>query len=280
MTIRSIRHFGLLVLVLLATSMSTGCPSNEITTDASSADASIVDAATQNDQLFDSIGEAPLRRLIERPFFGQMPLNNRFFDPQFSMVTGAGWLQICETCTEGPIRLFLPHTPDEQPLLYLPALSEEKAHCAWGAIKSNAESTDVSIWLGRRAASAQEAQLSGVSATLYLYFQDGTQRAQTLLADSAEPRQVLEDIYWYRVVAEEVTGSIGWSYLYVCDQPAQGLYLAAPRAVAHQESKSGEEDQRLRPPPPRPLTALERNLLKRMEKRKQPVLRSPQPDPS
>ncbi|MBW2455731.1 MAG: hypothetical protein JRI68_14535 [Deltaproteobacteria bacterium] len=174
---------------------------------------------------------AALRSLVDRKLFGDMPLDNRFHDPTFTMLDGTGWMPIdyANEVINQISRAHLARTPGDQPALRLGPPPSAPVATVVGEAKGAKGPTVVSLWLGRPdgqdPAADSEAALIGL-------FMDGTPSAVDLALDSDPAPVTLDGRRWHRLSAQLADGPVGFCYLRVSNRGDHPLYLTAPVLVA------------------------------------------------
>ena len=173
----------------------------------------------------------PLRKLIQKPLFGQMPLDNRVSHPEFTVVDGLSWFPWCEKCSALPVRMFLPSTPLGQPAVRLPTLGQEEPFHLIGMVKGMDGPLEVSVWLGRKMVDNKTPEFSDTEAAFVgLYPAKGY--GEVFLAEdkSTQPR-VLDGIHWMRAAVWIKEPPVGWANLIVTDSLGHGLYVSSPIVI-------------------------------------------------
>ena len=173
----------------------------------------------------------PLRQLVTRPLFGQMPVDNRVLDPQFALVDGQGWMPYTMSQTLLLSRVFLPHTPLGQPALWVPGATNPSDLTLLGLAKSAAEPLDASVWFGRKLTDP-DLEMAQVSASVLGMFGDGTESTIDLSLDDATEPVVLDDIAWRRFATHLAETPLGWVYLSLANNTTTAdLYITSPILV-------------------------------------------------
>ncbi len=182
-------------------------------------------------------GGVPLRTMTRHELFGEMPLTNRFLDPQFAQLDGVGWLTIAgQGMTFGGFtRWFTPHTPLSQPALRMRRGLVQQNLSVLGAAKSGDGPIEISVWLGRQA-TGEDLAFNEVGAQLLGLFADGSQGALDLAADAGAAAQELDGIHWQRFVAATDDGPLGWAYLFIVQTNSEELLVTSPLLIRPSDS--------------------------------------------
>lgn len=176
-------------------------------------------------------GGTALRSLVARRLFGDMPLDNRFHDPGFTMLDGTGWMPIdyANEVINQVARAHLARTPTDQPALHLWAPPEAPVATVFGEAKGASGPMVVSIWLGRP--DGQDPTVDS-EAALFGLFLDGTPSAVDLALDSDPAPVTLDGRAWHRLSVQLTDGPVGFCYLSVSNRGDHPLYLTAPVLTA------------------------------------------------
>ena len=182
----------------------------------------------------------PLRRVIQRPLFGNTPLTNRFKDPRFaSLHQSYDWL-----VTRGnqsfdllvAYRKELAETPAQTPVLHVPKEpTNPNGLQVYGELMLQRAPTRISIWIGRPLLNVAGAQ---AQVSIYGLNTNNIQDfAGVELAPEPGSEQIMSGIRWvrYAAVAE---GFAGYGYLIVQDVSSAPLYVHAPVAAPVEASPS------------------------------------------
>ncbi len=211
----------------------------------------------------DADGPEPLRRLVERRLFGEMPLSNGFYDPGFSQLDGIGWSAVGRDHwdTGEMTRVFMAETPMGQPALLVPFDGNPSGLTVTGAAKGAAGPAEVSVWIGR-VSGTDDPALAEITASLMGLFPGGRRdEAVNLEADESGPTLTLDGIRWRRFVAHLPEGPIGWAHLSVTDGTDGDFYLSSPILVPLDAESGARLIRRQGPLARRPLCEAELNAL-------------------
>lgn len=176
----------------------------------------------------------PLRKLTQRPLFGQMPLNNRVSHPEFTVVDGLSWLPWCEKCAALPVRMFLPRTPLGQPAVLLPTLGQEEPYHFLGMVKGVEGPVEVSVWLGRKLVAGQTPAFTDAEAAFVGLFRAQGYGEVSLIGDQSTQPRVLDGIHWMRKAVWIEKSPVGWASLIVTDSLGHGVYVSSPIVIPMQ----------------------------------------------
>jgi len=168
-----------------------------------------------------------LRSLVDHKLFGDMPLDNRFHDPGFSMLDATTWMPIdyAEEVLNQISRVHLAQTPGGMPALRLWAPVAAPVATVTGEAKGAVGPTVVSLWLGRP--DGQDPAVDS-EATLMGLFLDGTPSAVDLVLDTDPAPVTLGALRWQRLSAQLSDGPVGFCYLRVQNRGTHPLYLSSP----------------------------------------------------
>ena len=246
---RASKISGVLFLVLFL----WGCSQTASKNDAAIAN----DATVVPDLAVDA--PPPLRKLIQKPLFGQMPLNNRVSHPEFTVFDGLSWFPWCEKCSALPVRMFLPSTPLGQPAVLLPTLGQEEPFHFLGMVKGMDGPVEVSVWLGRKMVDGKPPDFSDTEAAFVGVFPAQGYGEVFLNVDNSTQPRVLDGTHWMRVAVWLKKPPVGWANLIVTDSLGHGLYVSSPTVIPMQTQpdyqKMSLEPRRIGSPRARALKA-------------------------
>jgi len=210
------------VLLLLLLLFVRGCSQTAARNDAAIAE----DATVAPD-----LAPPPLRKLVQKPLFGQMPLDNRVSHPEFTIIDGLSWFPWCEKCHDLPVRMFLPSTPLGQPAARLPTLGQEEPFHLIGMVKGMDGPLEVSVWLGRKMVDSKTPDFSDTEAAFVGVFPEKGYGEVFLAEDGSTKPRVLDGIHWMRTAVWLKEPPVGWANLIVTDSLGHGLYVTSPIVI-------------------------------------------------
>lgn len=215
---------------------------------------SLADAAVAMDGQPDVIpAPDPLRRLQTRRMFGEAPVLNRVFDPEWKVVDGLIWSPFNPFSYDVAqyTRLHL-RTPLGQPALRLEPPAGAVSGQIAGLAKGASGPMQVSVWFGR----FEGNNVVSVSAAVYGLFEDSS-GAVVLEPDPFQDPVVLDGITWVRYVAYMDNGPVAWMQLRLSNDNVAPAFISSPVVVRAPLQPPAAQSLR-RPGVRRPLLPVER----------------------
>jgi len=206
--------------------------------------------------------DPPLRALVDKKLFGEMPLDNGFFDPQFSTIGDHAWLCLRSDFSNyaEATRVFQ-ETPTGQPAMFINRGTTALADVVLGLAFGGPGPHEASVWLG---SSTESGFANRADATISLIglFGNGTggvERTVQLQEDPTSAPLFLGGVLWRRYIVPLDDGPYGMAYLFVQVGGTVDAYLTGPTLVA---TPSTALAARLRPEVAyRPINDLERRAI-------------------
>lgn len=215
---------------------------------------SLADAAVATDGEPDGTPASdPLRRLRTGSMFGDAPVLNRVFDPEWMVVDGLIWSPYHPISYEVAqyTRLHI-RTPLGQPAVRLEPPAGSSNGQLVGLAKGAPGPMLVSVWFGR----LEGSNVVGVSATVYGLFEYGS-GAMQLEPDPSQDPVILDGITWVRYVAYLDDGPLAWMQLRLSNDLVAPAFVSSPVVVRAPLQAPAAQSLR-RPGVRRPLLPVER----------------------
>jgi hypothetical protein len=205
-------------------------------------------------------GTAPARVLVADGLMGDLPMDNRVVDPEFTTFDFQSerlryWYALRSRNGQSvgvPVYTwYTRRSPTRTNALRVEG-GLDSDPTIYGFVKTGIAVHDASIWVGRDAG-AQDVNAASVTVTILGFNPNSTDgRAAIDLERISDSRTEVGGRVWHRYVGNWRTFLAGWSYFQVQDAARENLFVAGP--VVRDNDGSGSEKPAS---PPRGLTARE-----------------------
>lgn len=190
-------------------------------------------------ELEDAGTPPPARHLTSIKLFGDMPIENAVFNPQFDLAAQT-WFGVGDFASGGTFvrvqRRDFARTPVGMPVLAFPFRATDPADTyILGTVMSVASPITASIWIGRTSSDA--ASLGDVRPSLYFMSPStGDEKAYDLAVDPMTPQQTLDGIVWQRYSADIADPSLGIITIAIQDPMHETLFMHAPTVLSQPQA--------------------------------------------
>lgn len=183
----------------------------------------------------DGVGPGqPLRALVTRPIFGDMPIDNRVFNPNFHVLHRHSWFGTDQTVLQIH---HLPVTPTGQPALMVSRDSNPDDVGIMGQVVNSGTAQTASIWVGRPEMDT-DADCSDVDATASIVGYSLNVHEPHWAAEldcDGESRRDIDNLTWFQF-SGTVIDLLDWGYFLIEDQGGLDLYISGPMLIELDET--------------------------------------------